>query len=52
MTAPLLVQAASIAAEAEGEAPIPAWAVGLIAFAILMGLLIALVVFGGGREHS
>lgn len=48
----LVTTAASVAAEAEGEPPIPVWGVGLIAFAILMSLLIALVVFGGGREHS
>jgi len=28
------------------------WAVGGTALLILLGLLVALVAFGGGREHS
>ena len=29
-----------------------AWGIGGIALAILIGLLLALLAFGGGREHS
>ena len=28
------------------------WGIGGLALAILLGLLVALVAFGGGREHS
>lgn len=28
------------------------WGIGGVSLAILLGLLIALVAFGGGREHS
>ncbi|MCW2832678.1 MAG: hypothetical protein JWN68_631 [Nocardioides sp.] len=40
------------AAESQGEPAIHPYAVGGIALAILLGLLLALVTFGGGREHS
>jgi hypothetical protein len=38
--------------ESHGEPPVPAWVVGASALGILLLLLIALVAFGGGREHS
>jgi hypothetical protein len=34
------------------EPAIPPYAVGGLALAILLGLLLALIAFGGGREHS
>lgn len=40
------------AAEETHEQVINPWIVGAIAFGILMLLLIGLVSFGGGREHS
>ena len=40
------------AAEEHHEQVINPWWVGLIAIGILMGMLGALVAFGGGREHS
>ena len=42
----------SRAAEEHHEQVINPWIVGAIALAILMALLIGLVAFGGGREHS
>jgi hypothetical protein len=46
--------AVSAAAETEklSDPAVPAWAVGLLAFGILVSLLVGLVAFGGGREHS
>lgn len=44
--------AAVRAAEEVHKQSIHPWIVGAIALAILMGLLFALVAFGGGREHS
>jgi uncharacterized protein (DUF2062 family) len=42
-----------VAAAAEhGEPALSPYAVGGIALAILLALLVALVAFGGGREHS
>ncbi len=41
-----------VAAESTGEPTIHPYVVGAIALAILLGLLLALVSFGGGREHS
>ena len=42
-----------VAAAAEhGEPLISPYAVGGIALGILLALLVALVAFGGGREHS
>ncbi len=42
----------TIAAETSGEQTINPWVVGAISLAILLGLMLALVSFGGGREHS
>ena len=39
-------------AEAARELPIPAWAFGVIAFALLMGLLLLTLAIGKGRPHS
>ncbi|WP_167736510.1 MULTISPECIES: hypothetical protein [Nocardioides] len=46
--------ATSVAAETEahGEPAVHPYVVGAIALAILLGLLGALMAFGGGREHS
>lgn len=44
---------AILAAETTGQEPaVPAWAVGAVALGILLVLLLALVGFAGGREHS
>ncbi|WP_181407820.1 hypothetical protein [Nocardioides sambongensis] len=40
------------AAEGHGEGGINPWVVGGGVFALLLLLLIGLVAFGGGREHS
>ena len=42
----------TLAAEAEAEPAINPYAVGGIALALLLVLLLAVVSFGGGREHS
>lgn len=52
MSLSLITTAVLRAAEESGDAAIPAWAVGAIALGILLALLIGLVSFGGGREHS
>jgi hypothetical protein len=39
-------------AELERELPIPAWGFGLIAFALLAGLLLLTWSIGRGRPHS
>jgi hypothetical protein len=52
MSLSLVTAAALRAAEEGGEPAIPVVFVGLIAFGILMALLIGVVAFGGGREHS
>ncbi|QIK75969.1 hypothetical protein [Nocardioides piscis] len=40
------------AAESHGDPAIHPYLVGALTLAILLGLLLALVTFGGGREHS
>jgi len=45
----LLVRASE---EAHSEPLVPVWVVGLITFGILMALLLGLIAFGGGRDHS
>lgn len=43
----------TLAAEtAESEPLMPAWVVGAGTLAVLLLLLVALLVFAGGREHS
>jgi hypothetical protein len=42
----------SQAAEEHHEQVINPWIVGLITIALLLGMLGALVAFGGGREHT
>ena len=39
-------------AEALRELPIPAWAFGVLAFGLLMGLLLLTLAIGKGRPHS
>ncbi|MEO9323570.1 hypothetical protein ABFT23_08780 [Nocardioides sp. C4-1] len=51
-TVTALVTAAAEEAEQHGDPAVPVWVVGLLAFGILMSLLIGLIAFGGGREHS
>jgi len=46
--APLLTSAA----EATGAAAINPWFIGVGVFLLLMGMLVGLLAFGGGREHS
>lgn len=52
MSLSLIASTAVQAAEEVHEQVINPWIVGAIAFGLLMSLLIALVAFGGGREHS
>jgi hypothetical protein len=54
MSASLVTALVTAAAEAEptSDPAVPAWVFGLLAFGILLALLIGLVAFGGGREHS
>ena len=40
------------AAESGGEAAINAYVVGGISLAILLALMVVLLMFGAGREHS
>ncbi|MGH3330476.1 MAG: hypothetical protein ACRDPJ_04135 [Nocardioidaceae bacterium] len=41
------------AAETHSEEPaVPAWAVGAVAFGVLLVLLFGLLMFGKGRDHS
>ncbi len=49
---PTMLNALTVVASEAHEVPIPAWVVGVIAFGILMAALLAVVWFGGGREHS
>ena len=46
-----MLSALTLAAET-AEPTIHPYAVGGLALAILLGLLVALIAFGGGREHS
>lgn len=48
----LLSTLSIVAAETNGEPAVHPYVVGAIALAILLGLLLALITFGGGREHS
>jgi hypothetical protein len=55
MSIPAAVLAPLIVAAEGGEHEVNhalAWGIGAVTLAILMALLFALVVFGGGREHS
>lgn len=49
-----LTTVAVLAAEAEthSEPAVSPWVVGGIALGILLAMMVALVAFGGGREHS
>jgi hypothetical protein len=40
------------AAESGGEAAVNPYVVGVISLAILLALIVALLMFGAGREHS
>jgi hypothetical protein len=39
-------------AESVRELPVPAWVFGIIAFALLLGLLALTLAIGKGRPHS
>ena len=41
-----------VAAESHGEPAVHPYVIGALALTILLGLLVALISFGGGREHS
>jgi hypothetical protein len=42
----------TVAAEAEHHEKVNHWVFGSIAIVILLGVLVGLIAFGGGREHS
>lgn len=44
--------AAAAESEVHSDPAVPPWAIGLVTLVILVGLLVGLVAFGGGREHS
>lgn len=46
------IVAAAAETEAHSDPAVPPWVVGLIAFGILLALLVGLLTFAGGREHS
>ena len=48
----VLAAALSVAAGEHGEPVVHPYVIGALALAILLGLLLALISFGGGREHS
>ncbi|MGA8845006.1 MAG: hypothetical protein WB471_00130 [Nocardioides sp.] len=52
MSSSLIVTAVLRASEEASDPAVPAWVIGAITLAILLALLIGLVSFGGGREHS
>ncbi len=52
MSLSLVTTAVLRASEEAGDPAVPAWVIGAIALGILLSLLIGLVSFGGGREHS
>jgi hypothetical protein len=52
MLSQIAVLATRVAEESHGDPAVPAWVVGAIALGILLAMLLALVAFGGGREHS
>ncbi|MGA8256409.1 MAG: hypothetical protein WB767_07520 [Nocardioides sp.] len=47
----VVLRAAEEGAE-HGDPAVSPWVIGGITLAILLGMLLALVAFGGGREHS
>ena len=46
------LRALTLAAEGHSELPIHPYAVGGLALGLLLAALLALIVFGGGRDHS
>lgn len=52
MSLNLITSAVVTAAEVAHKQTIHPWIVGAIALGLLLSLLLALVAFGGGREHS
>ncbi len=54
MSSASFAAAAALAAQEGGEEVNQAlsWGIGAISLAILLGALLALIAFGGGREHS
>lgn len=49
---PALLSAAATESEQLSDPAVPSWAVGLLVFGILVALLVGLIAFGGGREHT
>jgi hypothetical protein len=52
MLSQIAVLLTQVAQEAHEEPAVDAWVVGAITLAILLAMLVAVVAFGGGREHS
>ncbi|CAN5602365.1 hypothetical protein BH11ACT8_BH11ACT8_13080 [soil metagenome] len=52
MSLSMITVAALQAAEETHKQTIHPWIVGVIALGILLSLLLALVTFGGGRDHT
>ena len=52
MSLSLITTAVLRASEEAGESAVAPWVIGAITLGILLALLIGLVAFGGGREHS
>ncbi|HWI43385.1 MAG TPA: hypothetical protein VNS81_07175 [Nocardioides sp.] len=51
-TSQLALALVRVAEEELGDPAVPAWAIGGGALALLLLLLLGLIAFGGGREHS
>ncbi|MBU1801087.1 hypothetical protein [Nocardioides sp.] len=52
MSLSLITTAVLRASEEAGDPAVPPWVIGAIALGILLALLLGLIAFGGGREHS
>ncbi len=52
MSLSLITTAVLRASEEAGAPAVAPWVIGAVTLAILMAMLIGLVAFGGGREHS
>jgi hypothetical protein len=50
MSTPLVTRVVAEAAESSGG--VNHWIVGIVTLAILLGAMLALLFFAGGREHS
>jgi len=52
MSSQIALLLTQVAEEAHGDPAVSPWVVGGAVLAFLLFLLVALVAFGGGREHS